>query len=579
MLPFRRTVGSKSRPHILQAVAALGAIVGFFCTLTIAHGHEGHDHGPPRPVVSAAHPRVSISSDLYELVGIAKGDRLVIYLDRLETNEHVSDAAIAVTIGDKGAAINAEPAADGSYTVPWPGGGGVIELVFAITASSGDDLLIGQLAMPATAQLAPPSSPSGSVAWWQQLNALIPAPLRNPAMLTLAAFGLGLLLGYLLRERRFAPAFATAVAAGIVVVILVGSAFGDEGPDRGNAVAPSSSAGPLSDAPRRLPDGTVFVAKPTQRLLDVRTVPAKSETLRRAVNLIGRVIADPNRTGLVQSINGGRVSAVEGGLPHIGQVVKKGDVLAQVEPIVPQADRTTIAEKAGEIEQLIAVAEARLQRIRQLVLKNAAPQSQVIDAETELEGLNRRRDVIRQLRAEPEVLRAPVDGVVAAVRIVPGQVVQAQDIMFQIVDPKSIWVEALVYGETDPASLDEASVERRDGSPVRLTFRGFSPALQQQARIVHFAMVDPPSDLGIGQPVTVVAKSGAPVTGIAMARDAVVRSPNGESIVWRHIEPERFEARPIRVEPLDGRHVLVVAGLEEGERIIVRGADLVNQIR
>src|SRR5262249_12030093 len=145
--------------------------------------------------------------------------------------------------------------------------------------------------------------------------------------------------------------------------------------------------------------------------------------------LIGRVIADPNRSGLVQSINGGRVSTVDGGLPHIGQVVKKGDVLAQVEPTLPQADRTTIAEKAGEIEQLIAVAEAKLRRIRQLVQKNVAPQSQLTDAETELEGLLRRRDVVRQLRTEPEILRAPVDGVVASVRVVPGQVVQAQDIM------------------------------------------------------------------------------------------------------------------------------------------------------
>ena len=46
-----------------------------------------------------------------------------------------------------------------------------------------------------------------------------------------------------------------------------------------------------------------------QRILDVRTLIAKSETARKAVTLVGRIITDPNRSGVVQSINGGRVIA------------------------------------------------------------------------------------------------------------------------------------------------------------------------------------------------------------------------------------------------------------------------------
>ena len=39
-------------------------------------------------------------------------------------------------------------------------------------------------------------------------------------------------------------------------------------------------------------------------------------------------------------------------------------------------------------------------------------------------------------RVAPEVLRAPIDGVMALSRVVAGQVVQAQDVLFQIVDPE-----------------------------------------------------------------------------------------------------------------------------------------------
>jgi biotin carboxyl carrier protein len=293
----------------------------------------------------------------------------------------------------------------------------------------------------------------------------------------------------------------------------------------------------------------VFVPKPSQRLLNVRTTMTKPEEAQKAVSLIGRVIADPNRSGLVQSINGGRIIAPEKGLPRLGQAVRKGDVLALVEQAVPQADRTTLSERVGEIEQEIAVAETKLKRVRQLADRNVAPPSQVTDAEIELEGLRRRREIVRQTRIESEVLRAPIDGTIAAARVVAGQVVASQDVVFQIIDPKGLWVEALVYGEIDPAKVTGASATAVDGTPLKLAFQGFSKALQQQATVVQFAVENPPGNLSVGSPVTVFAQNGASVRDIIMPRDAVVRGANGEAVVWRHTDPERFEAGPCGRSP------------------------------
>jgi RND family efflux transporter MFP subunit len=305
----------------------------------------------------------------------------------------------------------------------------------------------------------------------------------------------------------------------------------------------------------------------------------KPEEAQKAVSLIGRVIADPNRSGLVQSINGGRIIAPEKGLPRLGQAVRKGDVLALVEQAVPQADRTTLSERVGEIEQEIAVAETKLKRVRQLSDRGVAPPSQVTDAEIELEGLRRRREIVRQTRIESEVLRAPIDGTIAAARVVPGQVVASQDVIFQIVDPKGLWVEALVYGEIDPAKVTGASATAVDGTPLKLAFQGFSKTLQQQATVVQFAVENPPGNLSVGAPVTVFAQNGASVRDIIMPRDAVVRGANGEAVVWRHTDPERFEARPVRTEPFDATRLVVRAGVAEGERIVIRGSELINQIR
>jgi hypothetical protein len=332
------------------------------------------------------------------------------------------------------------------------------------------------------------------------------------------------------------------------------------------------------DTARRLPDGQVFVPKPMQRILDIRTVIAKPETLPRAEVLVGRVITDPNRSGLVQSINGGRVIAPERGLPWLGQAVAKGDVLASIERPMALADRTTISERTGEIEQLIAVAEAKLRRLRAMAERQVVPQGLVVETEAELEGLYRRREVMRETQVAPEVLRAPVDGVVAISRVVAGQVIQAQDVLFQVVDPNMLWVEAYDYGDTDPATLKHAAVLGPGNHPMHLAFQGASRTLQQQATVVHFMILDPPPSIRVGQPVTVTAQRSETVNGVVVGRDAVVHGGNGEMLIWRHTDSERFEARPVRVEPFDAARVLIAAGVEEGERIVAGGAELINQI-
>ncbi|MFX5126566.1 efflux RND transporter periplasmic adaptor subunit, partial [Acinetobacter baumannii] len=62
-------------------------------------------------------------------------------------------------------------------------------------------------------------------------------------------------------------------------------------------------------------------------------------------------------------------------------------------------------------------------------------------------------------------------------------------------------------------------------------------------------------------------------------RAALMRAGNGENIVWLHVEPERFVSRPVRSAPFDGDQVLITGGLAAGERVVVQGAELVNQVR
>ena len=132
---------------------------------------------------------------------------------------------------------------------------------------------------------------------------------------------------------------------------------------------------------------------------------------------------------------------------------------------MPIADRTTISERVGEIEQGIAVAEAKLKRLRAMSERSLVPQSLVVETEAELEGLKRRREVVRDARLAPEVLRAPIDGVIGARQIRVGDYVLPGSRLFTLVPLHALYVTAN-FKETQTGRM-------RPGQPVTIEVDAF----------------------------------------------------------------------------------------------------------
>ena len=160
--------------------------------LALAHGGEHHGDAPaPASAVHAA-PRVVAQTDRYELVGILKAERLVIFLDRFADNAPVTDAAITVSIN--GSDTPAQLEADGTYSVVSRAfaGTGAVDLVFNVSAPSGDDLLIGSSKPPpAVDAIAPSASATRPLGMIRRFA----AERGSPLLLTLGALLLGVCLG------------------------------------------------------------------------------------------------------------------------------------------------------------------------------------------------------------------------------------------------------------------------------------------------------------------------------------------------------------------------------------------------
>jgi membrane fusion protein, heavy metal efflux system len=340
---------------------------------------------------------------------------------------------------------------------------------------------------------------------------------------------------------------------------------------------PTVPATMATDQPQRMPDGSLFVPMATQHLLSVRTILTKESNSPRTVQLVGTVIADPNSFGRVQSGYAGRIDAPEGGLAFVGKRVEKHDLLAYLTHRIEAYNKGNLQGEIAELEARIALNEAKLARYLQAPL--AIPPIKIDETRGEIRALRDKRKELMPTLGEREEIRAPISGVVSAANAVPGQVVDAREVVFEIVDPSRFWVEAIAHDPNVVANLSQAIAVTNNGERLPLEFAGAGLSLKQQAAPLTFRVTQASPNLSIGRPVTVILQSTLELNGIVLPASSVVRAPSGLWVVWVKTEPERFEPHTVRHEPLDGQRVVVLAGVKPDLRVVTEGATLLNQIR
>jgi hypothetical protein len=335
---------------------------------------------------------------------------------------------------------------------------------------------------------------------------------------------------------------------------------------------PSSNA----NRPQRLADGSLFIPKPVQRLMRLRTQLAIVETLAITQTFNGKVIADPNASGRVQAIQSGRIEAGPEGLPTLGQRVNKGETLAWLKPLARSLERADQHARLAELDAGVAIAQARVARLDQL--EGAVAQKEIDTARLELAALQRQRAAIGTSLSTAEALTAPISGVVVAAHVVPGQVVEAREMLFEIIDPARLLVEALAYQAVPTASFTQASAQFLGGN-TPLRFMGAGQQLREQELPLLFRVVSADANLAIGQQVKVIAQTTGKIEGVAVAQTALVKNASGEMMVWLHTGAEIFQPHVVKMSPLNANTAVITSGLQAGDRIVTEGASLLGQIR
>jgi membrane fusion protein, heavy metal efflux system len=540
-------------------------------------------------VSSMEAPRLESVGTELELVAVVLDGELMIYLDESATNAPVDDANIEVS-GDDIPAAAARQTTNGTYALDaeWISDTGTKALTFVVTAGDRIELLNGTLDLG-------PADDHGAVA----SHSLLARPMVW--VIAGVAAALGFLLAFAFRPVSVPPERAgeesvtqqsrpklnvvdnKKQAAHILLLVLalmaisLDGAFAGSGHDHGpGGHDESASAGGY--VPRKLPDGDVFLPKPSQRLLNVRTAVAEATSMQTGEELIGTVIADPASEGRVQAPMDGEAELAGSGVAFIGERVKAGDVLAYLSPSMPVYERGYLEQLTAEVDGMLRIAEQRLERL-QGIRGSFVAQKDIDDTLAELSALRERKRVLEPKSGQRIALKAPVDGIISVANVRAGQVVNARDTLFEIVDPKRLWIEAIgVTGHNyDDIAAAHAVLRQGQSFPIKLV--GAAPALRHQARPLFFEVAAPDAALAIGTKVRVVVQTGTPVSGIVLPEAAVVRGTNGLTQIWVKVSAEQFQPKAVKTEPLGGADVLVTAGVETGSRVVISGAEFVNQVR
>ena len=560
-----RPIAQSIRVQIAVLIVALAVVLSTF--FSFAWAGERHDHGEaPTAATGTAAPRLTSHSDLFELVGMVEGNEMKIYLDRFTTNEPVTDAKIEVEIGNiKGIAA---AQADGSYifkndvfTNP-----GDLSVSFTVIAGKDADLLAGDLKIDGPID---DHAHDEAAKPWLRWAAYAGGALLLAAIVFVA-----------MRRRRRAATFAsnaTFLLAACTLIVSTTASFevtAGPGHDHGEESVPAASG----NAPKRQADGGVFLPKLSQRQLGIRTVAVEEASLPKSVELTGRVVVDANAGGKVQPTQAGRIEAGPRGLPTLGQAVRKGEVLAVVRASTSAIERANQQSQSMELKSNLELAKKRLLRLEQL--EGTVPAKDIEAAKSDVSSLQQRSEAIGASLVALEALVAPVSGVIASSHVVAGQVVDAREVLFEIVDPSRLSVEASAFDAALVGNIASASIASTQGN-VALQFAGAGRTLREGAIPLLFRTKPGKGTLhlAVNQPVKVILQTKEVVKGFAVPTSAVVKNTSNQDMVWVHTGAETFVPRTVRVVPLSGSMMSVTNGLEAGDRVVSQGAPLVNQVR
>lgn len=309
--------------------------------------------------------------------------------------------------------------------------------------------------------------------------------------------------------------------------------------------------------------GTVTISPDKVQKLGVRTDAVTRRAISRPVRAVGTVQVDERRQFVV-------APKFEAWIENLlvdttGATVRKGQPLMEVysPELVLAQQEYLVARRAGGGEGL---AEASLQRLRNLDV----PQE-------EIDRLRKTGKASRTL-----TYRAAAGGIVLEKGAVKGMRFMPGEPLYRIADLSSVWLIADVFeqdlGFVKPGQEADVTVNSLPGKVFSGTVSFVYPTLTAESRTGKVRIELPNAD-GLLKPnlyatVHLNAESGA-MAALVVPESALLDTGKRQAVLVE-VGAGRYEPREVKAGTRADGFVQINAGLEEGERVVVRANFLID---
>ena len=328
---------------------------------------------------------------------------------------------------------------------------------------------------------------------------------------------------------------------------------------------------------------------PAKAALTVTTAQPQRATLATAVHANGNVAAWQEAI-VGAEVNGARLAEVR---VNVGDVVRRGQVLATFAPDLIQADLAQSKAAVAEAEATLADAAANAQRARDLQASGALSAQQINQLLTAERTAQARLDALRagsklqQLRLQQTQVLAPDNGVISARGATVGAVVPAGQELFRLIRGSRLEWRAEVAA-SDLALLkpgQAVKVSAAGAPPVSGKVRMVAPTVDAATRngIVYVDLPQPAllkaGMFARGEFETGMFARGEFETGQSSALtlpQTAVLLRDGFSYVFRVGADNRVTQTKVSVGRRSGDRIEVTSGLEPGARVVASGAGFLS---
>jgi len=339
-------------------------------------------------------------------------------------------------------------------------------------------------------------------------------------------------------------------------------------------------APPTQRAPARA-QGVVTLSGESRDYVRVEQAGKPWATVERP--LLARVSFDERRVAVLGTPVSGRVTAVA---VVTGSVVKPGSALATIH----SADVVAARSQGAQAREARMLAAQRAARARLLLQQGAGSEAEVQEAETALataqteEG--RASAVLAGLGGSGStsdyVLRSPITGTVVERNIDVGNAVggdQGQPLM-TIADLSSVWIVADVYEQDLP--YVQSGEAARVTIPIlgkrlytgKVAYVGSVVDATTRTARARVELSNPDGALRPGMFAEMVID--APERASALVPTSALLARRDEVFLFVETGKGRYEQRKVQVGAQTGDHAALLAGVAPGERIVTRGAILLD---